>query len=778
MTPQEVEELLAAFQKQSLENAALRSDVAALHSDNAALQSESAEKDKRLRKTTLDEFLEACHKHLFIPVQVEQDPNLTSRGPTTSPKGRACPKTLQPWTDFQRSQRRIHREIRSALCHTRHFPVLVDIEGNGERIQKRLSSEADLRIYAEMGVLQFLRDAIGHLCSFAGFKDTLGDGFEFHNHSHALQDGEPEVEAAKNTKAATRRVPKPANADQFCVRRIDDKARLVFVIEYKAPHKLTLQFLQAALGGPLDLHEIRNRLMEPLDKDDKFIEDAEMLVAAAATQTYQYMLEGGLAYGCLVTGEAILFLHIKKQNPQHLYYHLAVPGEQVGGAENSRPNYSLTAISQLMNFCVLASRMPQYNADWRTKTMEEADKWELDYDTLERELKTPRRERRQSPEHSAYKGRVASRYRDFKTRAKKDDDDDDDEKHGDNPPNNEHGSQSPANSSSDEPDAETPSRSRGTGGNSNTTSRSQGAQGSTVGDAEQPLSYCTQLCLRGLAHGLKVDETCPNAALHPRKTGESSRHLIGAKKFTTLVRTQLGTALSKNCTNLQINGARGMLFRVTLESHGYVLVGKGTIEVFIPDLEHEARVYKRLRTLQGTRIPVYLGSIDLILKWWEPGICIQHMLLMSYGGSSIGSLEPELKPQVSDFESELAHLGVQHLDLYTRNMLWNEDAQRLIFIDFERSAILPRPKDKKTSTRVLQELSPDKGGPNKRLSVRTSTSAIDKGHSWGDGKVKQMSTSIPIFDENLILELPAFEAQLQSAQQDGTSMKSVPEVLS
>jgi len=43
------------------------------------------------------------------------------------------------------------------------------------------------------------------------------------------------------------------------------------------------------------------------------------------TQTYNYMLENGLEYSYLITGEAIIFLRIPKDNLSTLYYHLAEP---------------------------------------------------------------------------------------------------------------------------------------------------------------------------------------------------------------------------------------------------------------------------------------------------------------------------------------------------------------------------------------------------------------------------------------------------------------------
>ena len=40
-----------------------------------------------------------------------------------------------------------------------------------------------------------------------------------------------------------------------------------------------------------------------------------------------------------------------------------------------------------------------------------------------------------------------------------------------------------------------------------------------------------------------------------------------------------------------------MFFKLVLESYGYVFVGKGTIDVFIPDFRYKGGIYRRLESL-------------------------------------------------------------------------------------------------------------------------------------------------------------------------------------
>jgi len=51
-----------------------------------------------------------------------------------------------------------------------------------------------------------------------------------------------------------------------------------------------------------------NELKGNTQPDEKFVYHSEWLTAAALTQTYVYIIENGLEYSKLVTGEADIFL--------------------------------------------------------------------------------------------------------------------------------------------------------------------------------------------------------------------------------------------------------------------------------------------------------------------------------------------------------------------------------------------------------------------------------------------------------------------------------------
>jgi len=175
------------------------------------------------------------------------------------------------------------------------------------------------------------------------------------------------------------------------------------------------------------------------------------------------------------------------------------------------------------------------------------------------------------------------------------------------------------------------STSRGKRGN-----RRRGIQSSSSAGKQQ--QYCTQGCLLGLVLGSALDDSCPNVPLH-RRGKRGYKHLLSKPQFSAMVQRQLAMTLDRNCKDLKTQGSRGALFQITLASHGYTFVGKGTRDVFVPDLIHEGRIYDRLKSIQGKLIPVYLGNIDLDRPWLDLGVRIIHILLMSWGGERVDKVK-------------------------------------------------------------------------------------------------------------------------------------------
>ena len=261
-------------------------------------------------------------------------------------------------------------------------------------------------------------------------------------------------------------------------------------------------------------------------------------------------------------------------------------------------------------------------------------------------------------------------------------------------------------------DPDTPSKAGGASGVGGTANRGKGKGRGKAGEGKKNDSsskgrgrqqhYCTQECLVGIVRRSSLDENCPNVSLH-RKHGR--RHAINQQEFLDLVQKQLAEDLDHNCEPLGLQGARGALFKVTLVSHGYVLVGKGTVQAFVPDLRHEGDVYRRLAKLQGVVVPVCLGNINLT-EWYylDVGVRILHMLLMSWGGELADEDESVkgwqgLQREIRRTVAEVRRAGVDQSDERPPNILWNRERKRAMLIDFERAKYIRG---------VLQEISPNK----------------------------------------------------------------------
>ncbi|KAH7024831.1 uncharacterized protein B0I36DRAFT_366739 [Microdochium trichocladiopsis] len=201
-----------------------------------------------------------------------------------------------------------------------------------------------------MGVIQIShRILIDHDATKRSF--ALGLGLTFDNHPNALSDGadEPMQRRAVHDSNQLR-------ADQVCVYKHDGVDRtqrsLAFVVEYKPPHKLTLPHLRVSLREMDIQQEVINRSTIPTDKGELFSYHADRIVAAAVSQTYHYMITGGLTYSYVTTGEAIIFLKIDWQSPEHLLFHLAEPRAEVLAHPDNAVH--CTAVSQVLAFTLLA----------------------------------------------------------------------------------------------------------------------------------------------------------------------------------------------------------------------------------------------------------------------------------------------------------------------------------------------------------------------------------------------------------------------------------------
>ncbi|KAG6241891.1 hypothetical protein E4U24_005881 [Claviceps purpurea] len=228
---------------------------------------------------------------------------------------------------------------------------------------------------------------------------------------------------------------------------------------------------------------------------------------------------------------------------------------------------------------------------------------------------------------------------------------------------------------------------------------------------DQPYSYCSQKCLLGLVQGGSLDFECPNVGHHCRSdageagAGHPKRHPVDHTEWLRLLQDQFKQSLDEGITYQSIVGARGALFKVTLLAYGYTFVSKGTVAGHIKHLEHEARVYEKLKPIQGQYVPVFLGTMDLRTVdkdyWIYFETYVVHMMFMSWGGF----LLDESKMDGLDVLDDVAWVdggiralkavhneGVLHRDVRWANILYNPHTNGIMLIDFERAELFNEPE--------------------------------------------------------------------------------------
>jgi tRNA A-37 threonylcarbamoyl transferase component Bud32 len=681
---------------------------------------EAAEADaEQSQPKNLVEFLKSCHG-FSLALQVVTDETLTTQGDTTKPAGRLFPQRIVPWNDFPAQQETVWEKLSmSALFATqRVYPSTHQLD----YVQKYLdpiSSELGLRHYARDTVENPVRTLIQEIYQNVQLREQLQLGgtlmFESHtnlgNTSELLIEEEVEhmsiseshtAEASgRTTKGKVKKASKnkrdtarggrgvTGSADQFCIYELANGQRVpVVLVEYKAPHKLPLAEIIAGLSGEIrPAEDVINKEGDDL----KFL--SKSLLAAVITQLFSSMIGKGVQRGYIFTAQANIFLYIP-DDPTTVQYHLSIPSLDFQDDDENR--FHRTSVAQISAFILNAFAAKAPGQSWHDATAG-LETWAVEYiDILKKIPETIRK----APHHSAYK---PGHWKGFsrspiRTRARRgaltcnDKVDDQFPSSGDEGDDND-----------DDPPTPTPKR---TGcavkqGSSASTRQLRTRKGLKKSDANEQDDveaisrpriedrlYCTHQCLFGLASAGALDENCPNLEDH------RGQHLR-LENFLCLIRVQLAEDRGRDadCTPLYVKGSRGALVKIRLSSHGYTFVAKAMKQVDRPHLLQEASVYSKLHSLQGSRIPVCLGMLDLDLPYYYDHGIYASMLILSWAGHSLHQYlnrenQVHMLDEVSKTLTACHKHRVLHRDVEPRNWLW--DGQRIMLIDFERAEIRAR----------------------------------------------------------------------------------------
>ncbi|KAG9241154.1 hypothetical protein BJ878DRAFT_522142 [Calycina marina] len=678
------------------------------------------EAEKKTQPTTLEEYLRSCHTLLSKPLRIQTDKSLSTQGSITSPKNKPCPTLLKPWSDFPMLQQQLFERLYEYIPRDAElFSSTQYLTELGKDLCDRpLASEKDLEAYQRLAVERPTTHVISHLQQVeeARREFNLGGGIIFENHANTLSDSNEEVQQSlqdlriSSQGHTSSSNPKPRNADQICVyKEADGTKNLCMIVEYKPSHKLSVFNLRAGLlradKGSMNIpKDVINRITIPTDPEDKFVYHSEWLTAAALTQTYAYMIENGLEYSKLAIGEADVFLHLKEDEPHTLYYHLAEPKIEAEAQSEVDILLCRTAVGQTLTFCLMALDSKPRSQKWRNDALDTAYRAVIDHEAILRQI--PAEEKALTPPPSVFYARIHSFKRSpIKLRPRKS-----------RKARNSCGSadtivhedpQSPSSSSDEAADVDTPSKSRartrraGTG-QMRSIKSSQAVEESDI----RHQRYCTHACLLGLVRKRSLDGACPNVNTHSAH-GDGIHHALDRKSLAKQMSRQLAQDPDNGCEPLGKQGARGTLFKLTLESYGYTFVAKGTVAAFEAKLKHEGLVYQHLDKVQGELIPVYLGNITLVRPYFlDFGVRIVHMLLMSWAGEQARedlmlAMGQDLAVETSGAVTQMLGYGVEHRDVRPPNVLWNPETRNVVLVDFERSEILKQ-------VPVLQETSPNR----------------------------------------------------------------------
>ena len=500
--------------------------------------------------------MDAVHTELYQNIHVNPDPKTSTQGGMTSPVRKLLPTKIRQWEDFEETQFQIWNKMGTADPDFFLKPCF-DPRSFLQRFGKYVGSSL---ISSEKDLCQVTREVIEYPVASILSKISenpriakalsLRGSVKFENHGNGL-DGNLD-EAGDRKLATPTKGPMPDSlttfagrsesnsnqskgymyADLICVHKWENgQAVPVFIIEYKPPHKLTLDMISVGL---LDMDPY-NDIVNSVTQEDKFTAYAKFAVAAAITQTFDYMVRSRLQYGYVCTGLAFIFLHIKEDDPTTVYYHLSVPREELSDgtrwqAGSSDPNLlHATALGRVAIFCIQALQSSPLTVEWVIRAQEKLQRWNKNYDEMLQSIpESVPKEARSAPykvsrpikQSDLRKSPICLRSRpaatepqcgpspygsSFKDKSNKNSDDKDDNGNDDQDARARGSPHPPARAKKSEPPSKTDART--------------GSQ----------RSYCTQQCLLGLLQHAQLDEQCPNVDEHRKLDG--CRHDITRSTF-------------------------------------------------------------------------------------------------------------------------------------------------------------------------------------------------------------------------------------------------------
>lgn len=255
--------------------------------------------------------------------------------------------------------------------------------------------------------------------------------------------------------------------------------------------------------------------------------------------------------------------------------------------------------------------------------------------------------------------------------------------------------------------------------------------------------YCTQECLLGIANGTPLDKACPNVHLH------GNRH-IGKQEFLERLKAQISRAGRPNayCYPLNQEGGIGITFKVALVGYGYTFVAKATLISNWCFLHREGEMYKLVKDIQGSYVPVCLGMVRVYPELNYDGRHLSHFMALSWSGLPLeGTFEGDetlLRASVLEAYSKLNDAGLRHRDPRLSNMLYNPRLGRVMLIDLHESRNHPVRQALMDAAEVAHKAAKRRA----RYARGAESESEDEGVPWEfDGSVRLHPKRPPTMDE-------------------------------
>ncbi|KAH7042245.1 hypothetical protein B0J12DRAFT_712704 [Macrophomina phaseolina] len=290
------------------------------------------------RRTTLTEFLQACHE-IFLSLRITDDETLTTQGNVTKPAGRLYPNQIIPWDTPAFASNRVF----ASTHQLDHIRTTID----------PIDSEELLRHFARSAVEKPVQNIVDEIFNNGTLREKLGlrERVSFQSHTNLGQSDAMTVDEAiermsiSDTSRGNQRATSARPATSERREKGDGSSSPAVTIEYKAPHKLTRGAITAGLSGTI----VPGR--DIINKEGNSVEFFSKWLLAAV-------------YGYLFTGDAIVFLHIPN-DPVTVYYYVSIPGR--------------TAVAQISAFVLRTLAAPPPPQEWQRIARRSLDTWVVEY---------------------------------------------------------------------------------------------------------------------------------------------------------------------------------------------------------------------------------------------------------------------------------------------------------------------------------------------------------------------------------------------------------------